>query len=117
MVNPLRHDMSIFEYSNEEFFVFDGDYFPYEPKGRVVSLQNHIFRFNNPKLADYPVKHLVSHTIEDIQLVDDSVVSYPPVEVYFIDKYPESDWQEAWQNSLQIVRKPRDKEPKRIWKD
>lgn len=117
VVNPLRHDESIFEYSNSEHFVFDGDYFPYAPKGQVVSLQNHIFRFNNPFLADYPVKHWVAPSYKEIKLVDDTVISRPPVEDYFIKRYPESKWMDAWQESVKIIRLPREQEPKKIWKD
>lgn len=107
IVNPLRYPNSTYEFSNNEFFVFDGKYFPFVPCGRIINLKHNIFRLSAPDISSYPVEHTCEHELKNYKLINGEIINAEPVESYFLQKYPQSEWKKHLQESSKIIRYPR----------
>jgi hypothetical protein len=93
--------------TNREFFIFDGDYFPFEPVGRVQSLKHHVFMLDVVNRNILMVRNAAMHKLKDVQLHNGEVLNAPPVENYFIEKHPNSKWNTLLSESAEVDRYPR----------
>jgi len=92
---------------NREFFIFEGDYFPFEPVGRIQSLKHHIFTLDQSNRNILQVRNLALYQLNDYELHTGEMLTAEPVEQYFIAKYPNSAWKEELETSAAVNRYPR----------
>ena len=93
--------------TNREFFIFDGEYFPFEPVGRIQSLKHHIFTLDQSNRNILIVRNMALYKLKDIELHNGEVLNAEPVERYFIKKYPNSAWNKFLEESAALNRYPR----------
>ncbi len=93
VTNRLRLSTDPYRVENAESPVqFTAQYFPFEPKGRIQSLQHTVFKLDKMSGSTGQTKYVVKPAFTDYKLVDGTVLNEGPVEEYFIEKYPESAW-------------------------
>jgi hypothetical protein len=98
--NPLRYSGSVYVIQRGEHVIFDGDYFAYEPRGRIVNLEHNYFAIDQTSNRTFHVEHLAQAEVEDQKLVTGKILNLPPVEQYFIEKYPQSSWVPLLEKSM-----------------
>ena len=101
ITNTLRYTGSTFVIQNKETVIFDGDYFGTQPKGRIVNLEYNHFAIDRTSEHSGHVNHLALPVIKDLKVVTGETLNLPPVEQYFIDKYPQSAWVPILKKSLE----------------
>ena len=91
--NPLIKDRSFFRFNppDIENILIEGDHFPLEPVGRVISLQHNLFRLN-PKESMFSLENDTKQVLKDFKMVDGKIANDGTVEKYFMAKYPETTW-------------------------
>jgi hypothetical protein len=104
VTNRLRLSTDVYVISARPQVIFNGQYFPYEPVGRIQSLQHNIFRLDRMSKTTNQVNYTVKHSLAEYKLNDGKVVNDGPVEEYYMSKYPDSAWNSALQESAQIIR-------------
>jgi hypothetical protein len=102
--NRLRLSTDVYMISSKPQIIFNGQYFPFEPSGRIQSLQHNIFRLDRMSKSTNQVNYNYSNTLKDLKLSDGKVLNSGPVEEYFIEKYPESVWKPLLEESAKVVR-------------
>lgn len=107
LVNELYYATNNYEYDPDNFFIFEGRYFPFAPIGRVVSLQHNIFLLSDQTATSYQVQHVCQQKLMDYKLVSNEILNEGTVEDYFIEKYPTSAWKDALEESAQTMQFPR----------
>jgi hypothetical protein len=90
--------------SSKPQIIFNGQYFPFEPTGRIQSLQHNIYRLDRMSKSTNQVNYNYSNTLKDLKLSDGKVVSAEPVQLYFAEKYPESVWKPLLEESAKVVK-------------
>jgi hypothetical protein len=92
---------------NREFFIFEGGYFPFEPVGRIQSLKHHIFTLDQSNQNILQVRNMALYKLNNYELHTGEKLTAGPVEQYFIEKYPNSAWNEELKKSAAVNRYPR----------
>jgi hypothetical protein len=93
ITNPLMGFAREYRFNASESILFEGEYFPFAPLGRVVSLKHNLFRLN-PTLSMFALEWNSLYELNAMKLVDGRVVTAKPVEVYFMEKNPDTAWKE-----------------------
>jgi len=101
LYNPLEQGGSVFRFNRGEYYTFGGEYFPFQTRGRVLSLQNHIFRIMLVNRSLRPLGHQIYPRLENVELLDGTVLNDGAVESYYIDLFPSSAWVSELEKSLQ----------------
>jgi hypothetical protein len=104
ITNRLRLSTDVYTVSGQSTMLFNGEYFPFEPVGRIQSLQHNIFRLDRMSSTTNQVNHMVSNFPKDIKLVDGEILTAGPVEEYFIQKHPASAWVSFLTESAKVAR-------------
>ena len=104
ITNRLRLSSDQYMVTTRPTVLFNGQYFPYEATGRVVSLQQNIFTLDRMSSQTNQVNYKVKHTLQNVELVNGETLNDGPVEKVFIEKYPNSAWQAALEESAQVMR-------------
>lgn len=107
IVNALLYPSNNYEYNLDNFFIFEGRYFPFKPVGRIVSLQDNIFLLGEQSTISYQVQHFCLFELNDYELVNNEILNDGPIEQYFIQKYPDSIWKGALERSAKVIQFPR----------
>jgi hypothetical protein len=92
---------------NREFFIFEGEYFPFEPVGRIQSLKHHIFTLDQSNRNILQVRNMAVYKLKNYELHTGEKLTAEPVEQYYIDKYPNSVWNKDLEVSAAVNRYPR----------
>lgn len=92
ITNKLRYAGSTYVIDRKETVIFDAQYFPIEPKGRVVNLGYNVFTLDQMSRSTGRVDHISLPQLVNRKLVTGEVLNLGPVEEYFIQKYPVSGW-------------------------
>jgi len=103
--NPLIKGVNYFRFNPTENILIDGDYFPFHPVGRVLSLQHNLFRLN-PKKSMFSLEYDTKQILKNVKLVDGSTANDATVEEYFIAKHPDTVWRSDLLASSKTVQKP-----------
>ncbi len=104
ITNRLRLSSDRFMVSSKPTVIFNAQYFPFEPTGRVVSLQHNIFRLDRMSAQTNQVDYKYKFALKDQELVDGKVLNEGPVEKHFLEKYPDTAWKTALQESAKVMR-------------
>ena len=104
ITNRLRVSSDAYMVTSKPTIIFQGDYFPYEEKDRVVSLQHNFFTLDRMSKSTRRVNYSAKNKPENIQLVSGETYSADPVEAYFVEKHPESAWIPQLKKAVDIVR-------------
>jgi|GEM_PF-1068453 hypothetical protein len=99
ITNALRYAGSTYVIDRQETVIFDGSYFPIEPKGRVVNLGYNIFTLDQMSRSTGRVDHISVPRLVDRRLVTGEILSLGDVESYVIAQHPQSAWVEELQRS------------------
>jgi len=102
--NRLRVSSDVYMLSNKQTVIFRGEYFPFEPKERIVSLQHNHFVLDRMSQSTHRVNYSAKNRLQDLKLVSGETYSAPPVEEYFIEKYPQSAWVPQLKKAAEMVR-------------
>jgi hypothetical protein len=92
---------------NREFFIFEGEYFPFEPVGRIQSLKHRIFTLDQSNHNILQVRNMVWYKLDNFELHTGEKLTADPVERYFIEKHPKSAWNIFLEESATVNRYPR----------
>lgn len=100
--NPLRFSGSTYmlQPSSKTIILFDGDYFAFEPKGRVVNMLTNRFTIDRATDRTRHVEHEATSEVPEFRSPTGQVLSFPKPPEYFTQKYPQS----AWVAALKAVR-------------
>lgn len=100
--NPLRFSGSTYmlQPSSKTIILFDGDYFAFEPKGRVVNMLTNRFTIDRATDRTRHVEHEAASEVPEFRSPTGQVLSFPKPPEYFTQKYPLS----AWVAALKAVR-------------
>lgn len=100
--NPLRFSGSTYmlQPSSKTIILFDGDYFAFEPKGRVVNMLTNRFTIDRATDRTRHVEHEAASEVPEFRSPTGQVLSFPKPPEYFTQKYPQS----AWVAALKAVR-------------
>lgn len=92
--NPLRFSGSTYmlQPSSKTIILFDGDYFAFEPKGRVVNMLTNRFIIDRATDRTRHVEHEQSAEVPEFRSPTGQVISFPKPPEYFVQKYPQSAW-------------------------
>ncbi|MDZ7270156.1 MAG: hypothetical protein ONB17_00935 [candidate division KSB1 bacterium] len=92
--NPLRFSGSTYmlQPSSKTIILFDGDYFAFEPKGRVVNMLTNRFIIDRATDRTRHVEHEASAEVPEFRSPTGQVISFPKPPEYFINKHPQSAW-------------------------
>ncbi|NOY59336.1 MAG: hypothetical protein GXO75_10485 [Calditrichaeota bacterium] len=104
ITNRLRLSSDRYMVSSKPTIIFNAQYFPFEPTGRVVSLQHNIFRLDRMSAQTNQVDYKYKFLLKDQELVDGKVLNEGPVEKHFLEKYPDSAWKTALEESAKVMR-------------
>jgi hypothetical protein len=88
--------------TNNEFIIFNGKYFPFEPHGRIQSLHHMIFTLDTINKRSPAVRYIVLSTTEKYQLASGEILGEGKVEDHFINLYPGSAWADELRSSARI---------------
>jgi hypothetical protein len=102
--NRLSYADDSYFITSRDFIAFNASYFPFEPVGRVQSLKHTIFTLDLPNRNVTTVKFAMLNTLDNITVYGGEVLNEGPVERYFIEKYPTSNWKEPLEQSANIIR-------------
>lgn len=102
--NRLSYADDPYYISNRDIIIFSGEYFPFEPVGRVQSLKHTIFKLDFPNRDIVTVKSRALNTLDEFEVYGGEILNAGPVERYFIQKYPNSKWLEPLEQSANIIR-------------
>lgn len=102
--NRLRVSSDVYMITTKPTIIFKGDYFPFESKERIASLQHSFFMIDRMSKSTRRVNYSVKNKPDNVKLVIGETYSADPVEKYFIDKYPESAWVPQLKKAAEIVR-------------
>jgi len=102
--NRLSSSSDPYLLTHKTELIFNGDYFPFAPVGRIQNLQHTIFTLDYSNRSVKQVRCLTTNKLVDIKLFNGEVLNAGSVEEYFIQKYPESAWKQALEKSAEIVR-------------
>lgn len=105
--NQLSFSDDPYLITNREFFIFDSEYFPFEPAGRIQSLKHHIFTLDQSNKNILMVRNTALYTLKNYELYNGEVLNAEPVEKYFIKKYPNSGWNKYLEESAGFNKYPR----------
>ncbi|HFE52703.1 MAG TPA: hypothetical protein ENK07_04620 [Bacteroidetes bacterium] len=92
ITNSLRYAGSTYVIDRKETIIFDGSYFPVEPKGRVINMGYNHFVIDQTTRSTGHVDHLQLPRLVNYQVITGEKLNLGPVEEYFIQKYPNSAW-------------------------
>ena len=67
---------------NREFFIFEGEYFPFEPVGRIQSLKHHIFTLDQSNQNIFQVRNMALYRLNNYELHTGEKLTADPVEQY-----------------------------------
>ncbi len=98
-------DPYLWTYNTE--ILFNGSYIPFEPVGRIQNLKHTLFSLDFTNQQHPQVRIFLKNRLENIELVSGDVLNEDLVELYFIQKYPDSQWVQALEESAKIDRYPR----------
>lgn len=104
ITNRLRLSSDQYVVTSRPTIIFNGQYFPYEATGRVVSLQHNIFQLDRMSAQTNQVNYKVKHSLQNVELVNGETLNDGPVEKHFIEKYPDSAWRAALEASAEVMR-------------
>ena len=104
ITNRLRLSSDQYMVTSKPTIIFSGQYFPFEPTGRVISLQHNIFRLDRMSAQTNQVNYKYKHSLQNYELVNGEVLNDGPVEKHFIEKYPDSAWRPLLEESSKVVR-------------
>ncbi|NIA28291.1 MAG: hypothetical protein GWP06_00080 [Actinobacteria bacterium] len=104
ITNRLRLSSDRYMVSSKPTIIFNAQYFPFEPTGRVISLQHNIFRLDRMSAQTNQVDYRYKFLLKDQELVDGKVLNEGPVEKHFLEKYPDSAWKTALEESAKVMR-------------
>ncbi|MCR4438998.1 MAG: hypothetical protein QHJ34_14335 [bacterium] len=92
--NPLRFSGSTYmlQPSSKTIILFDGDYFAFEPKGRVVNMLTNRFIIDRATDRTRHVEHEAASEVRELKSPTGQVWTFPKPPEYFIQKYPQSAW-------------------------
>ncbi|MGQ9560646.1 MAG: hypothetical protein ACUVWA_09045 [Candidatus Oleimicrobiaceae bacterium] len=92
--NPLRFSGSTYmlQPSSKTIILFDGDYFAFEPKGRVVNMLTNRFTIDRATDRTRHVEHEAASEVPEFRSPTGQVLSFPKPPEYFTQKYPQSGW-------------------------
>jgi hypothetical protein len=102
--NRLRVSSDAYWLSTKQTVIFRGEYFPFEPKDRITSLQHNHFMVDRMSQSTQRVNHSAKNRLENLKLVSGETISAGQVEEYFIEKYPQSAWVPFLKKAADIVR-------------
>lgn len=102
--NRLRLSSDQYMVTSKPTVIFNGQYFPYEKTGRVISLQQNIFTLDRMSAQTNQVNYKVKHTLQNVELVNGETLNDGPVEKHFMELYPASAWQSDLEASSQVMR-------------
>jgi hypothetical protein len=104
ITNRLRLSTDVYMVAGRSQIIFNGQYFPFEPAGRIQNLQHNIFRLDRMSKTTNQVNYDCRFSLKDYKLSNGEVITDGPVEKYFIDKYPQSAWKTMLEESSKIQR-------------
>lgn len=104
ITNRLRLSSDRYMVSSKPTILFNAQYFPFEPTGRVVSLQHNIFRLDRMSAQTNQVDYKYKFSFKNQELVDGTVLNEGPVEKHFLEKYPDTAWKTALEESAKVMR-------------
>ncbi len=104
ITNRLRLSTDVYMISSRPQVLFNGQYFPFEPVGRIASLQHNIFQLDRMSKTTNQVNYTFKYTLKDYKLSNGEIINKGPVEEYFIEQYPESAWKPALEESKKTQR-------------
>ncbi|MBN2000357.1 hypothetical protein JW935_22595 [candidate division KSB1 bacterium] len=104
ITNRLRLSTDVYMISSRPQVLFNGQYFPFEPVGRIASLQHNIFQLDRMSTTTNQVNYKFQFTLKDYKLLNGEILNDGPVENYFIEKYPESAWISQLEESSKTQR-------------
>ena len=106
ITNPLMGFAKEYRFNAGENILFEGEYFPFAPLGRVLSLKHNMFKIN-PNLSMFALEWDALYEIRSVKLVDGQTISAEPVENYFIEKNPDTAWKDELLASAKVNRTKR----------
>lgn len=104
ITNRLRLSSDRYMVSSKPTVIFNAQYFPFEPTGRVVSLQHNLFRLDRMSAQTNQVDYKYKFALKNQELVDGKVINDGPVEKHFLEKYPDTAWKTALEESAKVMR-------------
>ncbi len=105
ITNRLRLSNDPYRVTNSETpITFSAQYYPFEPTGRVTSLQHNIFILDDMSDQTGQVNTFQQYSFKDYKMVTDSLLNVGPVEDYFLEKYPDSAWKPMLEESRGTIR-------------
>ena len=104
ITNRLRLSTDPYSITKKASILFDGNYFPYEANGRILSLQQNIFRLDQMSNQTNQVNYQVRFKLEDFELVDGTTLNDDSVENYYLQKYPDTSWKSELEASAKIQK-------------
>jgi hypothetical protein len=104
ITNRLRLSTDVYTVSGRSQVLFNGQYFPFEPVGRIQSLQYNLFHLDRMSKSTNQVGYENRYVLKDVKLLDGEILNAAPVEKYFIDKYPASLWKGPLEESMKVQR-------------
>ena len=105
--NRLKSSNDAYLISRTDNVIFNGEYFPYEPINRIQSLRHTIFTLDVTNQRILAVRYNTYGELDEIKLHNGEQLDAGRVENYFIEKYPESGWQAALEESVQAEQRRR----------
>jgi len=100
ITNKLRYAGSTYVIDRKETVIFDAQYFPIEPRGRMVDLGYNVFTLDQMSRSTGRVDHISLPRLVNRKLITGEVLNLGPVAEYFIQKHPESAWVEVLKQVL-----------------
>lgn len=92
IANSLRYEGSFYQIQRKPYVVFQADYFPIESDSRVYKLKYNHFWIDQSTRASAEVQHRIYDKVENMPLVNGQKLTLPPIEQYFVEKFPASLW-------------------------
>jgi hypothetical protein len=105
IINRLRLSNDPYRVTNSETpITFNAQYYPFEPVGRIVSLQHTVLKLDKMSAQTGQVNTKEQYSIKDYKLVTGAILNFGPVEDYFLEKYPLSAWKPMLEESRGTIR-------------
>jgi hypothetical protein len=104
ITNRLRLSSDQYMVTSKPTVIFNGQYFPFEATGRVLCLQQNIFTLDRMSSQTGQVNYKLKHSLQNVELVNGETLNDGPVEKHFMEKYPDTAWQSALDESSKIMR-------------
>jgi len=85
--------------SKDEFVTFSGNYFPFEPVGRVIDLTHLVVHLEDPEMVRVAVQTNFYPKLSAFKTVTGEMLNAGTVPQYFLLKYPDT----AWKSDLEKI--------------